>query len=97
MKKRVKAHHGHTIEIGRGTLKIKILPDSELAMVDAAGTNNAISSVSTSNFLPLQNDFKNKHEEIYAAGYESGRKKVDFYLTWNAYVNSQLSPYYMRP
>ncbi|XP_034279253.1 E3 ubiquitin-protein ligase DTX3L [Pantherophis guttatus] len=94
VKKRVKAHRGHTIEVGGETLKIKILPDSELAMVDAAGTvftSNAISSVPTSlssNFLPLQNDFKNKQGEIYAAGYESGRKKI--FLEVSATLNTDL-------
>ncbi|XP_058050746.1 E3 ubiquitin-protein ligase DTX3L [Ahaetulla prasina] len=94
VKKRVKAHRGHTIEVGGKTLEIKFCPDLELAMVaaaEAAFTNNAMGSVSTSlssNFLPLQNDFKNKHAEIYAAGYESGRKKI--FLEVSATLNTDL-------
>ncbi|KAG8125145.1 hypothetical protein E2320_020367 [Naja naja] len=94
VKQRVKAHRGHTIEVGGITLEIKILSDLELAMVDAAETvftNNAIGSLSTSfspNFWPLQNDFKNKQEEIYAAGHESARKKI--FLEVSATLNTDL-------
>ncbi|KAK9410547.1 E3 ubiquitin-protein ligase DTX3L [Crotalus adamanteus] len=91
-KKSVKAHHGHTIEIGGITLEIRILPDSELAVVDAADfTNSVIGSVSpslSSNFLPLQTDFKNKQEKIYAAGHESARKKI--FLEVSATLNTDL-------
>ncbi|ETE73785.1 E3 ubiquitin-protein ligase DTX3L [Ophiophagus hannah] len=94
VKQRVKAHRGHTIEVGGITLEIRILSESELAMVDAAATvftNNAIGSLSTSfspNILPLQNDFKNKQEEIYAAGHESARKKI--FLEVSATLNTDL-------
>ncbi|XP_026521209.1 E3 ubiquitin-protein ligase DTX3L isoform X2 [Notechis scutatus] len=87
-KQRVKAHRGHTIEVGGVTLEIRILSDSELAMVHAAETmftNNAIGSPSTSfspNFLPLQNDFKNKR------GHESARKKI--FLEVSATLNTDL-------
>ncbi|KAL7991767.1 hypothetical protein Chor_016023 [Crotalus horridus] len=91
-KKSVKAHHGHTIEVGGIILEIRILPDSELAVVDAADfTNSVIGSVSpslSSNFLPLQTDFKNKQEKIYAAGHESARKKI--FLEVSATLNTDL-------
>ncbi|KAM3854561.1 E3 ubiquitin-protein ligase DTX3L isoform 2-T2 [Vipera latastei] len=93
-KKSVKAHHGHSIDVGGLTLEIRILPDSELAVVDAAETdftNSVIGSVSTppsSNFLLLQNDFKNKQEKIYAAGHESARKKI--FLEVSATLNTDL-------
>ncbi|XP_013920192.1 PREDICTED: E3 ubiquitin-protein ligase DTX3L-like [Thamnophis sirtalis] len=54
-------------------------------------TKNAIGSLSTSlssNFLPVQNNSKNKHEGSYAAGYESGRKKI--FLEVSATLNTDL-------
>uniref|UniRef100_A0A8C5WTT3 E3 ubiquitin-protein ligase n=1 Tax=Laticauda laticaudata TaxID=8630 RepID=A0A8C5WTT3_LATLA len=76
------------MEVGGITLEIRILSDSELAMVDAAETvftNNMIGSLSTSfspNFLPFQNDFKNMH------GHESAREKI--FLEVSATLNTNL-------
>ncbi|XP_070586782.1 LOW QUALITY PROTEIN: E3 ubiquitin-protein ligase DTX3L [Erythrolamprus reginae] len=87
VKKRVKAHPGHTIEVGGKNLYIKFI--TNLPEVDAAETvftNNAASL--SSNILPLHNDSKNKHENIYATGHESGRKKI--FLEVSATLNTDL-------
>ncbi|XP_026581045.1 E3 ubiquitin-protein ligase DTX3L-like, partial [Pseudonaja textilis] len=82
VKQRVKAHRGHTIEVGGITLEIRILSDSELPMVDAAETVGSLSTSFSPNFWPLQNDFKNKH------GHESARKKI--FLEVSATLNTDL-------
>ncbi|XP_063144809.1 E3 ubiquitin-protein ligase DTX3L [Candoia aspera] len=95
VKNRVKAHHGHAVEVGGITLEIRILPDSEMTLVDAAETvftNNfkglVSASLSSSNSLPVQNYFKNKQEEIYAADHKSVTKKV--FLEVSATLNTDL-------
>ncbi|XP_007443321.2 E3 ubiquitin-protein ligase DTX3L, partial [Python bivittatus] len=95
VKNRVKAHHGHAVEIGGKTLEIRILPDSEMTVIDAEETvfpNKLICSVSTSlsssNSLPLQNDFKSKQKEICAADNKSVTKKI--FLEVSATLNTDL-------
>nr|XP_028599805.1 E3 ubiquitin-protein ligase DTX3L [Podarcis muralis] len=96
VKQQVKNHGPHFIEISGRSVKINILPDSEVSMMDMTETSlanylksSAASSLSASSTLPLPNDFgEQKLTEKYAGDLESMTRKI--FLSVSATLNTEL-------
>nr|XP_034985534.1 E3 ubiquitin-protein ligase DTX3L [Zootoca vivipara] len=96
VKKQVKINGPHFIEVSGRSVKINILPDSEVSMMDMTETSlanylksSASSSLSASSTLPLPNDFEDqKLTEKYAGDLENMSRKI--FLSVSATLNTEL-------
>ncbi|XP_033019252.1 E3 ubiquitin-protein ligase DTX3L [Lacerta agilis] len=96
VKKQVKISGPHFIEVFGRSVKINILPDSEVSMMDVTETSlanylksSAASSFSASSTLSLPNDFgEQKLKEKSAGGLESMTRKI--FLSVSATLNTEL-------